>query len=145
MVIQEARRTGYTRTLMGRYRKLPDITSRKGGAKGHSERAAINTPIQGGAADVVMMAMIKLNQSPVLERLGYELLLQIHDEVGHWWHTWTCAPPHAILDPSHKCRSEILSDTYHHQLTTTPGLCFVCAAPTGDLGGPGRARGGSTR
>lgn len=80
-VIQEARRTGFTRTLMGRYRRLPDICSKKRGPKGHSERAAINTPIQGGAADVVMMAMIKINHSPKLAALGYRLLLQIHDEV----------------------------------------------------------------
>jgi DNA polymerase I len=52
-IIREARRTGYTRTLCGRYRKLNDITSKLRGPRGHNERAAINTPIQGGAADVV--------------------------------------------------------------------------------------------
>jgi len=79
--IRQARRTTYTRTLMGRYRKLPNVNSRARGPKGHSERAAINTPIQGGAADVVMMAMVNLNKSEKLKRLGYRLLLQIHDEV----------------------------------------------------------------
>lgn len=49
--------------------------------RSHSERAAINTPIQGGAADIVMMAMIKLNEDKRLRELGYKLLLQIHDEV----------------------------------------------------------------
>lgn len=48
---------------------------------GHGLRAAINTPIQGGAADVVIAAMVKLHQDPILKDLGYELLLQIHDEV----------------------------------------------------------------
>jgi len=80
-VIKEARRTGFTRTLCGRYRKLNDITSPRPGLRGHAERAAINTPIQGGAADIVMLAMVKINNSPVLQGLGYRLLLQIHDEV----------------------------------------------------------------
>ena len=48
---------------------------------GHGLRAAINTPIQGGAADVVIAAMVKLHQDPVLASLDYKLLLQIHDEV----------------------------------------------------------------
>merc|ERR1711862_542688 len=48
---------------------------------GRAERASINTPIQGGAADVAMMAMLKINISPILKRLGWILLMQIHDEV----------------------------------------------------------------
>jgi DNA polymerase-1 len=80
-VIKEAKRTGFTRTLCGRYRKLNDITSKSPGPRGHAERAAINTPIQGGAADVVMLAMVKINASPRIKELGYKLLLQIHDEV----------------------------------------------------------------
>jgi DNA polymerase-1 len=48
---------------------------------GHAMRASINTPIQGSAADIVMMAMIKLWKSEELKRLGWKLLLQIHDEV----------------------------------------------------------------
>lgn len=77
-----ARREGITRTIMGRYRQLPDALP--GGTRkllGHSERASINTPIQGGAADIAMMAMIKINQSPKLQKMGWILLLQIHDEV----------------------------------------------------------------
>ena len=48
---------------------------------GHALRASINTPIQGGAADVAMMAMLKINNSPLLKRLGWVMLMQIHDEV----------------------------------------------------------------
>ncbi|KAL7537981.1 hypothetical protein ACHAXR_008194 [Thalassiosira sp. AJA248-18] len=73
---------GLTRTLMGRYRHLPH--ARKGNsmkALGHALRASINTPIQGGAADVAMMAMIKINNSPLLKQLGWILLMQVHDEV----------------------------------------------------------------
>ena len=72
---------GVTRTLMGRYRQLPDATEDDRKALGHALRASINTPIQGGAADVAMMAMIKINDSEKLKRLGWILLMQIHDEV----------------------------------------------------------------
>eukprot|EP01038_Epipyxis_sp_PR26KG_P010103 gene10103-13579_t len=75
-----AKKKKYVQTLMGRRRILPDAAD-SGPAGGHSLRAAINTPIQGSAADVVMMAMIKLWKSEVLKRLGWKLLLQIHDEV----------------------------------------------------------------
>lgn len=76
-----AKNEGHTRTLMGRYRQLPDAKGNNRKLLGHAERASINTPIQGGAADVAMMAMNKINQSPELKRLGWILLLQIHDEV----------------------------------------------------------------
>lgn len=76
-----ARDFGITKTLMGRYRQLPDAMGKDRRLVGHSERASINTPIQGGAADVAMMAMNKINDSEVLKQLGWILLLQIHDEV----------------------------------------------------------------
>ena len=75
-----AKRDGYVRTIMGRRRNLKDANS-YGAAGSHALRAAINTPIQGSAADVVMMAMIKLWKSQELKRIGWNLLLQIHDEV----------------------------------------------------------------
>ena len=76
-----AKDKGYTQTLMGRYRQLPEAQSKNRKLQGHAERASINTPIQGGAADVAMMAMNKINESEKLNRLGWILLLQIHDEV----------------------------------------------------------------
>ncbi|KAG7398909.1 serine/threonine protein kinase, CMGC, dual-specificity [Phytophthora boehmeriae] len=86
MAIDTARKYGYTRTLLGRYRRLPDamltddsMASKK--AKGHAERAAINTPIQGAAADVVMQAMLLVHQNPRLRELGWEMVSQIHDEI----------------------------------------------------------------
>eukprot|EP01103_Thecamoeba_quadrilineata_P007290 TRINITY_DN1712_c1_g1_i1.p1 TRINITY_DN1712_c1_g1~~TRINITY_DN1712_c1_g1_i1.p1 ORF type:complete len:821 (-),score=173.14 TRINITY_DN1712_c1_g1_i1:74-2536(-) len=79
--IAEAHETTYTRTLMGRYRLLSDINSRSPAMKSHSERASINTPLQGGAADVVMKAMLKLHSDQRLRELGWKLLLQIHDEL----------------------------------------------------------------
>ncbi|MDP2439263.1 MAG: DNA polymerase [archaeon] len=79
--IAEAERTGYTRTLMGRYRRLPHINNKNKGLKNHSARAAINTPLQGGAADIVMAAMLKIHVHPRLVALGWRLILQIHDEL----------------------------------------------------------------
>lgn len=76
-----ARKYGLTRTLMGRYRQLPEAKSGNRALIGHAERASINTPIQGGAADVAMMAMNKINNNEKLKRLGWILLMQIHDEV----------------------------------------------------------------
>lgn len=84
--IQTARLFGYTRTLMGRYRRLPDamlsnnsLAAKK--AKAHAERAAINTPIQGAAADVVMQAMLQIHKNARLRELGWEMVCQIHDEI----------------------------------------------------------------
>ena len=77
--IMMAKQTGFTRTLMGRYRPLPDINSRNKWKQGHMCRAAINTPIQGGAADIVMMAMLKIEKDERLKRLGFRMLMQIHD------------------------------------------------------------------
>ena len=86
--IATAHKEKWSRTLMGRYRKLPGIHGPSRALIAHSERAAINTPIQGGAADVMTLAMLKISRSPTLKDLGYRLLLQIHDEVRvavYWW------------------------------------------------------------
>lgn len=80
-VLSDAKRERATRTLLGRYRDLPDIVSSDFRARGHAERAAINTPIQGGAADVAMAAMLKLWQNAQLASLGWRMVLQIHDEI----------------------------------------------------------------
>ena len=76
-----AREKGITKTLMGRYRMLPEARGQDRKLIGHAERASINTPIQGGAADVAMLAMIKINTDKRLKELGWILLLQVHDEV----------------------------------------------------------------
>ena len=79
--IQEAHNSGYTRTLMGRYRLLKGINGRDRPLRSHLERAAINTPIQGGAADIVMMSMIQLWRQERFRELGWRIILQIHDEI----------------------------------------------------------------
>lgn len=74
-----ARRTGRVHTMLGRHRDLPGINSRR--LAGHAERAAINTPIQGSAADIVMSAMLRLRADEELRAAGWEQVLQVHDEV----------------------------------------------------------------
>lgn len=79
-----ARKSGFVLTMMGRYRRLPDATSNNSSATGHAMRAAINTPIQGSAADVVMMAMIKLwkSQVPLLRVCSHYILYSSSSDYG---------------------------------------------------------------
>ncbi|KAL0051060.1 hypothetical protein WJX82_001248 [Trebouxia sp. C0006] len=81
---KQAEKQGYVCTLLGRQRQLPDASKKgpgTGAAKGHAMRAAINTPVQGSAADVATAAMISINRCGRLKELGWKLLLQVHDEV----------------------------------------------------------------
>lgn len=73
--------TGETRTLMGRSRMLHGVQTAGMWAVTRAHRMAINTPIQGGAADVVMMAMLKIHRNYRLKELGWRMILQVHDEV----------------------------------------------------------------
>ena len=80
--IARAAEDHYVSTLLGRQRRLPNMRlPERHRAYRAATRAAINTPIQGSAADIVMMAMVALEEQPRLAELGWELLLQIHDEV----------------------------------------------------------------
>jgi DNA polymerase-1 len=79
--IEEARRTGESRTLYGRVRAMPEITARNPALRMAAERTAINTPIQGTAADIVKVAMLKVHAAIAAERRDAKLLLQVHDEL----------------------------------------------------------------
>uniref|UniRef100_A0A0E0MPY5 DNA-directed DNA polymerase n=1 Tax=Oryza punctata TaxID=4537 RepID=A0A0E0MPY5_ORYPU len=68
-------------TLLGRSRHFPNLTQIDPGERGHIARAAINAPVQGSAADVVMCAMLEIERNARLKELGWRLLLQVHDEV----------------------------------------------------------------
>ncbi|XP_020195179.1 DNA polymerase I A, chloroplastic isoform X1 [Aegilops tauschii subsp. strangulata] len=68
-------------TLLGRSRRFPNMTHAPHGQKGHVDRAAINAPVQGSAADVAMCAMLEIERNARLKELGWRLLLQVHDEV----------------------------------------------------------------
>lgn len=76
---EEARENGYVRTLSGRRRYIPEIRSRNPGIRGFGERTATNSPIQGSAADLIKIAMIRLH--PRLKELPARMILQVHDEL----------------------------------------------------------------
>jgi len=80
-IIQEAKQKGYVTTLMQRRRYIPEITSRNFNIRSFAERTAMNTPIQGSAADIIKKAMIDMAQEIEKRNLQTRLLLQVHDEL----------------------------------------------------------------
>lgn len=80
-MVSSAKNKGYSQTICGRRRQLPHIKSSDRGLKAEAERAALNAPIQGTAADIVKSALINCWKSQQLKDLGVQLLLQIHDEI----------------------------------------------------------------
>ena len=79
--IQSAERTGQVSTLLGHIRQIPGITSRNRTEKAAAERVAVNTPIQGSAADIMKLAMIAVTRRIEKEHLFSRLILQVHDEL----------------------------------------------------------------
>jgi DNA polymerase I len=79
--IAEVRRTGVTRTMFGRERPIPEMSSRNPASRGFAERTAVNSPLQGTAADLIKLAMVRIDHA--LESGGYQsaMLLQVHDEL----------------------------------------------------------------
>ncbi len=79
--VAEARRDGGVRTLLGRWRPIEGLASANAAARAQAERFAVNTVIQGSAADLIKIAMIRLHERIRLERLPLRMLLQVHDEL----------------------------------------------------------------
>jgi DNA polymerase-1 len=79
--LAEARRDGYVRTLFGRIRPLPDINGKNFNLRGFAERTAVNTPLQGTAADLIKLAMIRIDRELREQKLKSRMLLQVHDEL----------------------------------------------------------------
>lgn len=79
--IIEAREKGYVKTLSGRRRYIPEINSPNANIRGFAERTAINMPIQGTAADLIKLAMIKLEYAFKAEKMKSRMLIQVHDEL----------------------------------------------------------------
>ena len=80
-VIESAKRTGYAETILHRRRQIPDLNSKNGAKRSQAQRFAINTVIQGSAADLIKVAMINIQRKIENEQLPVKLILQIHDEL----------------------------------------------------------------
>lgn len=80
-VLEETRREQRVRTLFGRIRPIPDINSKNANMRGFAERTAVNTPLQGTAADVIKLAMIGIDQELSRRKLRSRMTLQVHDEL----------------------------------------------------------------
>jgi len=79
--LAETRQTGYTKTLLGRIRPIPEIASSQFNLRNFAERTALNTPLQGTAADLIKLAMIQIDHRLVKEKLDTKMILQVHDEL----------------------------------------------------------------
>jgi DNA polymerase-1 len=80
-VLEETRTTQAVRTLFGRVRPIPDIQSRNPNLRGFAERTAVNTPLQGTAADMIKVAMLRIDSRLREQRLATKMTLQVHDEL----------------------------------------------------------------
>ncbi len=80
-VLLEARKCGYVTTLLGRRRYVPDLQSKNAQLAAAAERMAVNTPIQGTAADLIKMAMVEIDKRLAKEKAPARMLLQVHDEL----------------------------------------------------------------
>ena len=80
--IEVAKQNGYVETIFHRKRYLPDINSRNANVRGYAERNAINAPIQGSAADIIKVAMVRIAQRFEREKIQSKMILQVHDELN---------------------------------------------------------------
>ena len=80
-IVAQARRTGYTETILGRRRYLPDLISDNRQRREMAERMALNAPIQGSAADIIKVAMLRVDAALREAGLRSRMLLQVHDEL----------------------------------------------------------------
>jgi DNA polymerase-1 len=79
--LDQVRKEGFVRTLFGRMRPIPDMESRNPNQRGFAERTAINTPLQGTAADLIKLAMISIDRQLTERKLKTRMILQVHDEL----------------------------------------------------------------
>ncbi len=80
-IVQQARQNGYVTTLLQRRRYLPEITASNFNLRSFAERTAMNSPIQGTAADIIKLAMVQMDERLRREKLQSRMLLQVHDEL----------------------------------------------------------------
>ena len=80
-IVETARKQGYVETMFGRRRRIPEITSSNFNVRSGAERIALNTPIQGTAADIIKLAMVRVFDALEQQALQARLILQVHDEL----------------------------------------------------------------
>jgi DNA polymerase-1 len=80
-IVAIAKQKGYTETILGRRRYLPDLNNENRQRREIAERAALNAPIQGSAADIIKLAMLKVEKDLQAQKFKSRLLLQVHDEL----------------------------------------------------------------
>ena len=103
-VVEEAKRDGYVSTIFGRRRYLNDIASRNAVARGLAERNAVNAPIQGSAADIMKIAMIRVSRRFREEGIRSKVILQVHDEFGGRYASFGAGARHRHRYRSHGVR-----------------------------------------
>ena len=104
-VVEEARTTGRVRTLFGRFRPIPEINSRDVPSRNRAEREAMNSPIQGTAADLMKLAMIKVHARLKREKMQTRMLLTVHDEL-------VFEAPEAELEPAREIVKAEMESAY---------------------------------
>ncbi len=80
-MVENARRDGYVTTIFGRRRNIPELKSSNFNVRSGAERIALNTPVQGSAADIIKLAMLRVDRALTEEALQARLVLQVHDEL----------------------------------------------------------------
>ncbi|MDD3230085.1 MAG: DNA polymerase, partial [Oscillospiraceae bacterium] len=80
-IVEQARKQGFVTTIMGRRRYIPELTSSNFNVRSGAERIALNTPVQGTAADIIKLAMVRVARALAQETKQARLVLQIHDEL----------------------------------------------------------------
>jgi DNA polymerase-1 len=103
--LAEARKAGATRTLFGRIRPIPEITSSQFNLRGLAERTALNTPLQGTAADLIKLAMIAIDRQLTEQKFKSKMILQVHDEL-------LFEAPHDEMDRLRKLVRDSMENVY---------------------------------
>ncbi|HMG69389.1 MAG TPA: DNA polymerase, partial [Chitinophagaceae bacterium] len=111
--INFAKENGYVETLMGRKRWLKDINSANFTVRGFAERIAINSPIQGTAADMIKLAMIKIHEAFSKNKFRSKMLLQVHDEL-------VLMPTKMNWKPSNRSSSSACKPRFYYPMKYLP-------------------------
>jgi len=114
--IQQAKANGWVETIYHRKRYLPDINSHNGNVRGYAERNAINAPIQGTAADIIKVAMVRIQKEIKDKNLKTKMILQVHDELN-------------FIVPESEL--EVLQNIVSHEMETAVKLDVPLKADTG--------------